>query len=108
VAEPMISNSPRGRTLLRTLTAVWYAAVIGVAFQVHFFVWEGLGLAVGGPPPRVSEWVFHGVSLVAWLVLGRIAYQGRKQGRKPAEWAVMAMALLVCAALGAMILAVRA
>jgi hypothetical protein len=37
-----------------------------------------------------------------------MAYRGRKQGRKPAEWMVMAMALLVWVTLGAMLLAVRA
>jgi hypothetical protein len=49
---------------MSTLTAVWYAAVIGIAFQVHFFVWAGLSLAVGGPAPRPWDAAFHEVSLI--------------------------------------------
>lgn len=93
---------------MSTLTVVWYAAVIGIAFQVHFFVWAGLDLAVRGPAPGPWDAVFHGVSLITWSVLGWMAYRGRKQGRKPAEWMVMAMALLVWATLGTMFLAIRA
>lgn len=108
MAESVIPNSPRGRAFMRMLTVLWYAAVIGVAFQVHFFVWAGLSLAVGGHAPRPWDGVFHGVSLIAWSVLGWIAYRGRRQGHKPAEWVMMSMALLVWVVLGTTFLAIRA
>ena len=88
----------------RTLALVWYAAVIGAAFQVNFFFWQGMALIIGGPAPEPRESFVRGCYLAAWCVIGGIAYHGRRTGRKPSSWAVMGMAIMVWLTLGALML----